>query len=151
MRLSRNDSTASSRCETVASSLTPRPAAERISRRPVLRYVLRGLLRNPRSTLASVVGIALAVGLFSGIAFFVDSSSAQMTARAIAPVVIDMQAGLIRPLAAPPDPGTPDLTAIRRSIASVSGVVAPTPFALFALPAGRLRAGHAVISQPVKV
>ena len=70
----------------------------------MLSYVLRDLLRNPRRTLASVAGVALAVGLFSGIAFFVDSSSSQMTARAIAPVVINMQAGLIRPLAAPPDP-----------------------------------------------
>src|ERR1700694_2466233 len=49
--------------------------------------------------MASVAGVALAVGLFSGIAFFVDSSASQMTARAIAPVVIDMQAGVTRPLA----------------------------------------------------
>jgi putative ABC transport system permease protein len=117
----------------------------------LLSYVLRDLLRNPRRTLASVAGVALAVGLFSGIAFFVDSSSSQMTARAIAPVVIDMQAGLIRPLAATSDPSAPDLAAIRRSIASVNGVVATEPFAFFDLPAGRLRAGSAVISQPVKV
>src|SRR4030081_1022533 len=65
----------------------------------VLSYVLRDLLRNPRRTLASVAGVALAVGLFSGIAFFVDSSASQMTARAITPVVIDMQAGVTRPLA----------------------------------------------------
>src|ERR1700694_5012247 len=49
--------------------------------------------------MASVAGVALAVGLFSGIAFFVDSSASQMTARAITPVVIDMQAGVTRPLA----------------------------------------------------
>ncbi len=117
----------------------------------MLSYVLRDLLRNPRRTLASVAGVALGVGLFSGIAFFVDSSSSQMTARAIAPVVIDMQAGLIRPLAAAPDRSAPDLAAIRRSIESVSGVVATQPFALFDLPAGRLHAGTAVINQPVKV
>src|ERR1700737_1884761 len=102
----------------------------------VLSYVFKDLLRNPRRTLASVAGVALAVGLFSGIAFFVDSSSSQMTARAIAPVSIDMQAGLIRPLAAAPDPSAPDLAAVQRSIESVSGVVAAQPFALVDLPAG---------------
>src|ERR1700736_1983713 len=65
----------------------------------VLSYVFKDLLRNPRRTMASVAGVALAVGLFSGIAFFVDSSASQMTARAVAPVVIDMQAGVTRPLA----------------------------------------------------
>jgi putative ABC transport system permease protein len=67
----------------------------------MLGYVVRDLLRNPRRTLASVAGVALAVGLLSGIAFFVDASSAQMTARAIAPVNVDMQAGLSAPLASP--------------------------------------------------
>lgn len=67
----------------------------------MFRYVLKDLIRNPRRTIASVAGVALAVGLFSGIAFFVDSSASQMTRRAIAPVRIDMQAGITRPLAAP--------------------------------------------------
>src|ERR1700736_5329415 len=65
----------------------------------MLRYSLRDLLRNPRRTLASVVGVALAVGLFSSTAFFVDGSAARMTERAIAPVAIDMQAGLTSPFA----------------------------------------------------
>src|ERR1700694_5975164 len=65
----------------------------------VLRYSLRDLIRNPRRTLASVVGVALAVGLFSSTAFFVDGSAARMTERAIAPVGIDMQADLTSPLA----------------------------------------------------
>ncbi|HEV2028949.1 MAG TPA: FtsX-like permease family protein [Candidatus Dormibacteraeota bacterium] len=65
----------------------------------MLRYSLRDLVRNPRRTLASVVGVALAVGLFSSTAFFVDGSAARMTERAIAPVAIDMQAGLTSPLA----------------------------------------------------
>ena len=65
----------------------------------MLRYSLRDLLRNPRRTLASAVGVALAVGLFSATAFFVDGSAARMTERALAPVAIDMQAGLISPLA----------------------------------------------------
>lgn len=67
----------------------------------MLSYVVRDLLRNPRRTIASVAGVALAVGLFSGIAFFVDSSASQMTARAIAPVTIDMQAALSHPLGSP--------------------------------------------------
>ena len=65
----------------------------------MLRYSLRDLLRNPRRTLASAVGVALAVALFSSTAFFVDGSAARMTERAIAPVAIDMQAGLTSPLA----------------------------------------------------
>lgn len=67
----------------------------------MLSYVVKDLLRNPRRTFASVAGVALAVGLFSGIAFFVDSSSAQMTARAVAPVTVDMQAAVTHPLASP--------------------------------------------------
>src|SRR5579872_2634535 len=68
---------------------------------PLLSFTLRDLLRNPRRTLASVIGVALAVGLFSGIVFFVDSSAATMTQRAVAPVAIDMQAGVTSPLASP--------------------------------------------------
>ncbi|HUY74787.1 MAG TPA: FtsX-like permease family protein [Candidatus Dormibacteraeota bacterium] len=67
----------------------------------MLSFTLRDLLRNPRRTLASVTGVALAVGLFSGIVFFVDSSAATMTQRAVAPVAIDMQAGVTSPLASP--------------------------------------------------
>src|ERR1700682_4092520 len=64
----------------------------------VLKYSLRDLTRNPRRTLASVVGVALAVGLFSSTAFFVDGSASRMTERAIAPVAIDLQADLTAPL-----------------------------------------------------
>src|ERR1700682_2053281 len=64
----------------------------------LLRYSLRDLLRNPRRTFASVVGVALAAGLFSSTAFFVDGSASRMTERAIAPVAIDMQADLSSPL-----------------------------------------------------
>jgi putative ABC transport system permease protein len=65
----------------------------------VLSYTLRDLWRNPRRTLASLAGVVLAVGLFSGIAFFVDSSAATMTAHALAPVALDMQVDLSAPLA----------------------------------------------------
>ena len=45
------------------------------------RYVWRELLRNPRRTLASLAGVVLGVGLFSGVLFFVDGSGASMTQR----------------------------------------------------------------------
>ena len=57
----------------------------------MLRYVWRDLVRNPRRTLASLVGVALGVGLFSGVLFFIDGSGATMTKRAIAPLALDMQ------------------------------------------------------------
>lgn len=55
------------------------------------RYVLADLVRNPRRTLAATVGVALGVGLFCGVLFFVDGLSASMTQRAVAPLAIDMQ------------------------------------------------------------
>jgi putative ABC transport system permease protein len=66
----------------------------------VLRYSLRDLARNGRRTLASVVGVALGVGLFASIGFFIDGSAASMTSRAVAAVPLDMQAVLNAPLAA---------------------------------------------------
>jgi len=65
----------------------------------MLSYSLRDLLRNPRRTIASVLGVALGVGLFASIAFFIDGSAASMTQRAIAPLPLDMQAVLNSPLA----------------------------------------------------
>ena len=56
-----------------------------------VRYVLADLLRNPRRTLSTMVGVTLGVGLFCGVLFFVDGLSASMTQRAIAPLPIDMQ------------------------------------------------------------
>jgi putative ABC transport system permease protein len=57
----------------------------------MLRYVWRDLLHNPRRTLASLVGVTLGVGLFSGVLFFMDGSGATLTERAIAPLALDMQ------------------------------------------------------------
>lgn len=57
----------------------------------MLSYARRDLLRNPRRTLASLVGVVLGVGLFSAVLFFVDGSGASMTKRAIAPLAIDLQ------------------------------------------------------------
>lgn len=63
-----------------------------------LGYVLRELARNPRRALASAVGVVLGVGLFSGVLFFIDGSGASMTARAIAPVALDLQRVMTSPL-----------------------------------------------------
>src|SRR5215210_5371426 len=62
------------------------------------RYVWRDLVRNPRRSLAALTGIALGVGLFSAVLFFIDGSSASMTQRAVAPLPIDMQRVLTAPL-----------------------------------------------------
>ncbi len=65
--------------------------------RPVLRYAWRDLLHNPRRTLASLTGVTLGVGLFSGVLFFIDGSGATMTERALAPLALDMQRVLTTP------------------------------------------------------
>ena len=57
----------------------------------MIRYAWRDLVHNPRRTLASMIGVALGVGLFSGVLFFVDGSAATMTDRAIAPLALDIQ------------------------------------------------------------
>lgn len=55
------------------------------------RFVLADLVRNPRRTLSTMVGVTLGVGLFCAVLFFVDGLSASMTQRAIEPLPIDMQ------------------------------------------------------------
>ena len=64
----------------------------------MLSYVWRDLVRNPRRTLASLAGVVLGVGLFSGVLFFIDGSGATLTQRAVAPLAIDMQRVLTSPL-----------------------------------------------------
>lgn len=64
----------------------------------MLAYVMRDLWRNPRRTLAAMVGTTLGVGLFCAVLFFVDASGATMTARAIAPLTLDLQSVLESPL-----------------------------------------------------
>ncbi len=61
-------------------------------------YVRRDLLRNPRRTLASLVGVVVGVGLFSAVLFFIDGSGASMTKRALAPLPLDIQRVLTAPL-----------------------------------------------------
>ena len=57
----------------------------------LVRYVIADLIRTPRRTLSTMVGVTLGVGLFCGVLFFVDGLSASMTARAVAPLAIDIQ------------------------------------------------------------
>lgn len=64
----------------------------------MLRYVLKELVRNPRRTLTSLVGVILGTALFSGVLFFMDGSTATMTSRAIAPLPLDMQREVSAPL-----------------------------------------------------
>lgn len=66
----------------------------------LVRYVLADLLRNPRRTLSTMVGVTLGVGLFCGVLFFVDGLSASMTQRAVAPLAIDMQLVVTQPVGA---------------------------------------------------
>lgn len=56
----------------------------------IFTYAWKLVTRNPRRTFTYLFGLALAVGLFSGILFFVDVTARQMTATAIAPVKIDI-------------------------------------------------------------
>jgi putative ABC transport system permease protein len=62
-----------------------------------LIYAWRLVMRNPRRTATYLFGLTLAVGLFSGILFFVDATARQMTATAIAPVKLDMIAHATKP------------------------------------------------------
>ena len=65
----------------------------------MFRHAFRDLRRNRVRTLVSASGVAVAVGLLSSLAFFVDSSGARMTQHAVRPVVIDLQAEVTSPLA----------------------------------------------------
>ncbi|MDA0160447.1 ABC transporter permease [Solirubrobacter ginsenosidimutans] len=66
------------------------------------RYVWRELVRNPRRTLASLVGVTLGIALFSAVLFFADGSRATMTRRALAPLALDLQRVRSAPLGAGP-------------------------------------------------
>jgi putative ABC transport system permease protein len=64
----------------------------------MLFFVLRDLWRNPRRTLASLVGVTLGAGLFTGLLVFIDATGATMTKRAIEPLALDIQSVLNAPL-----------------------------------------------------
>jgi putative ABC transport system permease protein len=62
-----------------------------------LSYAWKLVTRNPRRTLTYLFGLALAVGLFAGILFFVDAVARQMTITAIAPVKLNLVAHATSP------------------------------------------------------
>jgi putative ABC transport system permease protein len=62
-----------------------------------LQYAVRLVMRNPRRTFTYLFGLALAVGLFAGILFFVDATTRQMTTLALAPVKLDLVAHATQP------------------------------------------------------
>ena len=64
-----------------------------------IRFVTADLIRNPRRTLSTAIGVLLGTGLFCAVLFFVDGLSASMTQRAVAPLPIDMQRILTEPVA----------------------------------------------------
>ena len=57
-----------------------------------IQYAWRLVTRNSRRTFTYLFGLALAVGLFAGILFFVDATTRQMTTLALAPVKLDLVA-----------------------------------------------------------
>jgi len=65
----------------------------------LVRYAWADLVRNPRRTLSTMVGVVLGVGLSCAVLFFVDGLSASMTQRAVAPLPVDMQVVLTEPVA----------------------------------------------------
>ena len=62
-----------------------------------IQYAWRLVTRNPRRTFTYLFGLALAVGLFAGILFFVDATTRQMTDLALAPVKLDLVAHATTP------------------------------------------------------
>ena len=64
-----------------------------------IKFITADLIRNPRRTLSTVVGVLLGTGLFCALLFFVDGLSTSMTQRAVAPLPIDMQRIMTEPVA----------------------------------------------------
>ena len=65
-----------------------------------VRFVIADLIRNPRRTVWTTIGVMLGVGFFCAVLFFIDGLSASMTQRAAAPLAIDIQRVISEPVAA---------------------------------------------------
>ena len=65
-----------------------------------VRFVIADLIRNPRRTIWTTIGVMLGVGFFCAVLFFIDGLSASMTQRAAAPLAIDIQRVISEPVAA---------------------------------------------------
>ncbi len=112
-----------------------------------LIYALQLTFRNRRRTLTYLFGLVLAVGLFSGILFFVDASADRMTQAAIKPVAVDMQ---VRSTLA-----HPDLKPLQSALEGEQFVNSAEPviiadFASMSVPVGGLAttAGKVFVLQP---
>ena len=105
----------------------------------ILRYAWHLVSRNMRRTATYLFGLALAVGLFAGILFFVDATTRQMTSTALAPVKLDSIARA----------GTPSLNML--DVVSVlskqRGVTAVEPFSVADF-ASAVKAGGTQGSRP---
>ena len=87
-----------------------------------LIYAWRLVTRNPRRTFTYLFGLALAVGLFAGILFYVDATARQMTATALAPVKLDIVAHATTPEV--------DLPGVVQTLSAQRGILAVEPVAV---------------------
>ncbi|HZC08380.1 MAG TPA: FtsX-like permease family protein [Ktedonobacterales bacterium] len=96
------------------------------------RYAATSLLRGGKRSLAYLIGLGLALALFSSTLFFIDGSARTLTQRAIAPVLLDFQARSVDPLT--------DVTRYQRQLGAIAGVSSAQPFVSAAIgvlpPAG---------------
>ena len=60
----------------------------------LIGFVWRDLLRNPRRTLAPLVGVVVGVGLPSPVLFFSAGSGASMTTRAMVAASVKLETGI---------------------------------------------------------
>lgn len=121
------------------------------------KYVWVDLIRNPRRTLSTVVGVMLGVGLSCAVLFFVDALAVSMTQQAVAPLPLDMQLVLTDPLAGdvrlamevePTGAATPgDIIQVRLTLRNRGEVPANEVIVRSVLAAGlTYRAGSTVIN-----
>jgi putative ABC transport system permease protein len=108
----------------------------------LLTYALRLVWRTPGRTLTYLFGLALAVGLFASILFFVDASARRMTTLALAPVQLDMVGHGITPelnvLQAAQDLNTVEGLKVAEPVISADFATASKVGATQGTPAGRM-------------
>jgi len=85
----------------------------------IFPYAWRLVTRNLHRTATYLFGLALAVGLFAGILFFVDVTTRQMTATALAPVRLDIVAHATTP--------NVNQSTVTQTFAAQPGVLAAEP------------------------
>ncbi len=127
-------------------------------------FVIADLIRNPRRTIWTTIGVMLGVGFFCAVLFFIDGLSASMTQRAAAPLAIDIQRVVADPVAAdlqlqlsvsptgPAQPGdeiTVTLALINAGVTPANEVVVRSaPVAGMKFVAGSASVGGQALSSP---